>query len=183
MVIGSSFIRLGQIVKPFIGNNDELGTLIESAQENSESMTWCPVPDLIRLFEIAEENNLLERAGESVAIGFFQVLSSQRRARTPEDVLLTMTQGFHEHHKGNVGRQDLRVIGKNTVEIIDTTYVPCGYLIPMLRKAIAGFGAKKVKVVHPPGECKKNGASACKITFSWEEGDLLKMRKEEITKS
>ncbi|MCP4602747.1 MAG: hypothetical protein GY847_19900 [Proteobacteria bacterium] len=50
----------------------------------------------------------------------------------------------------------------------------------MLKKTLTGFGAVNLKVKHRNSKCRDHGAPVCEFVMSWEEDELLKLRKSAV---
>ncbi len=175
-VIGVAIKMIGSLLRPFV-TDKELLAIMDQADGSAAPNAFFPVKYIISLFQVAAKNELLERIASNLAISSLPFLLQQEDVHTPFDVLTTLVNGFPSHHRGFVGHKSIREINPNQVELKDATYVPCDYTIPLYKKTLEGFGAQEIVVDHPKERCKKEGAAACRILFTWTDDLLVQLRK------
>jgi len=178
-VIGYALKRTGDILLPFVGNRTDLAKVLASLESDSAEKRWFPLEHLLELFDIAERNDLTRRVGVHWAGNFLRSFLRQKDVQLPEQALFAISRLFPEFHRGDVGKIRVQPVDKHVVEVSDTTYAPCGYLSALMERTIAGYGAEKIRIEHPPKSCRKEGAPSCKYVVSWEENDLLRMRRKQ----
>ncbi len=177
-VLGVAIKRTGDILKPILNKEKELLELIDSIKSENHEMAWYPLNHLISLFEIAENNNFVERLAKSWAVLAVRLMRKQGGINTPEKALMTIASGFKMQHQGNTGSYSVSMKNSTTAEIVDSSYSPCGYLIGLAELTIANYGAVNTKVLHLPGDCRNQGAPVCKYKLTWEESNLLRLRNQ-----
>jgi hypothetical protein len=180
-VFGAAIKYTGDILKPFLSEEEGLKNQIEAIKNEQDMTAWYPLSTVISLFEIAEKNGFLERLASSWAIQVVREMRKQGSVKTPTNALKMLEAGFPMQHQGNVGTFSVRVIDEKSVEISDHTYAQCGYLSTLCQSVVASFGAKDAKITHLSNTCKKSGGASCTYTLEWEESDLLKMWSENGT--
>jgi hypothetical protein len=176
-VIGGAVKSLGEILRPYIKPGDSLLTVIDDFQGEEASGKYYPVQLLIDLLQVAADNGVLGRLAENRAIGTLGILMKQPGIQTPIDVLEFLGTTMGNHHLGDVGKLKINMLDSTSAEVVDSTYLPCGFTIPMLTKTLVGFGAKNVACTHKDEACRQHGARNCTMIFSWDESDLLKIRQ------
>ena len=176
-VLGIAIKMIGSVLRPFVADK-ELRAMMDEV-DRADPRAFYPVTTLISLFQLAAKNQLLERLAKNLAVSSLPALMKMNHIQTPIDVIETLVEGFPSHHRDFVGDKSIREIGPDEVEIIDTSYVPCDYTIPLYKKTLEGFGAKQVVVDHPKEQCQKAGDAACRILFKWTQSDLLRLRRKE----
>ncbi len=174
-IFGAAIKYTGEILKPFLSEEEALRKQIETIKNEQDMMAWYPLSTVVSLFEIADKNNFLERLASSWAIQVVREMRKQGSVKTPIDALRTLEAGFPMQHQGNVGAFAVKVIDEKSVEISDATYAQCGYLITLCQSLVASFGGRNAKASHTSNTCKKRGASACTYILEWEESELLKL--------
>ena len=176
-VIGAAIKNLGEILRPYLTNRDPLLTAIDEMQGDEASGQYYPVQLLVDLLGVAKRQGILSKIAENRAIGTLRILMGQPGIQTPMDVLQFLSGTIGNHHRGEVGELEVSALGPKSAQVVDTTYLPCGFTIPMLVKTLVGFGAKNVTYTHEEADCREHGAPGCKITFAWDESDLLRIRQ------
>lgn len=179
LVVGAAVKGLGDILRPFIEDRSLLADLDAVTDPNG----WYPVSLMRSLLDVAEQNNILTRTAENRAISTLRYLMSVPGLNTPKDVIVYITKSVPLHHKGDPGQYEMIDRGPQSIEIRDTTYLPCGFSIPMLKKIVAGFGGMKVTTQHSPQHCRQNGARKCKYTISWEDSSLVNLRSRNTSRA
>jgi hypothetical protein len=174
-VFGAAIKYTGNILKPFLTEEEELKKQVEAVENEQDMSAWYPLSTVISLFEVAEKNDFLERLASSWAIQVVREIRNQGSANTPIDALLMLESSFPLQHQGDVGSLRIRVIDEKSVEITDSTYGPCGYLSTLCQSIVTNFGARNVKLTHLPKTCRKRSGSSCTYTLEWDESELLKL--------
>lgn len=179
-IVGYALKRTGDILLPFVDNSSALAQVLRDLESPQAEKIWYPLQHLLDLFAIAEKNNLTRRVGFHWAGNFLRSFVRQTEVQLPEQVILAVSRVFPEFHRGDVGKIRVQLQGRQKVEVIDTTYAPCGYLTALIERTIAGYGALKIEIEHASSACRHDGGSVCKYTVSWEENDLLRMRRKQL---
>ena len=174
-IFGAAIKFTGDMLKPFLVDNDELRSQVDAVSSEQDMMAWYPLSTIVSLFEVASEHDFLERLASTWSIQVVREMRKQGTVRTPLEMLQMLEASFPLQHQGDVGTMSVRVIDRTSVELTDNTYAPCGYLITLAQSSVANFGAKDTVFEHASNTCRKRGGSSCTYTLKWEESDLLKM--------
>ena len=169
---------LAEILLPYMSDRPELQRAVEQVQSAQSETAYYPVRLLLDLLFLAEEKGILERVAENRALSSLPFLLVNEQIESPRDVLSFFARMLSRQHRGNPGDLSVRMTDERKAEVNNGTYLPCAYLIPLLRRTMAGFGAKQVTVNHPSKNCREQGAARCKMTFSWDADDLLRIRQK-----
>ncbi|MCP4196471.1 MAG: hypothetical protein GY762_04905 [Proteobacteria bacterium] len=177
-IFGAAIKYTGDILRPFLAEEEELRRKIEAVKSEQDMTAWYPLDTVIALFEIAEKNYFLERLASSWAIQVVREMRKQGSVKIPTNALLMLESSFPLQHQGNVGKLGVRIIDEKSAELTDSTYGPCGYLSALCENIVGNFGARNVKLTHTSNTCRKRSGSSCTYLLEWEESELLKMMSD-----
>lgn len=176
-IVGTAIKQTGDILRPFITQADKDLLWLISSIGPKEREKFYPLSCLIRLFDIAEKNNLLDKLAISWATNVLHSLINLADVQTPEMALRLIEQVFPIQHEGDVGTLKIAPVNSHTAHILDSTYCPCGYISTMVTRIIKSYGAKNIDVVHEENRCRKRGDEECRYTITWSESELLILLK------
>ena len=177
-VLGFAIKQAGEILEPFITNDEALTAFIGSIQTFDAMKQHYPLAPYLKLLKIAEQSGLLERLGKAAAIHGVQPLLRRDDITTVADILRVIEKEIPRQYQGNVGRFSVTMLDEACAELFDATFAPCGFLASFVERTMAGFGTKEIDINHQPNNCRKHGAEACKYTFTWSGSELLALTRQ-----